>query len=179
MVWKDVPGYEGLYQASDTGCVRSVDGKVTSSRRFNERHWNGRVMKGRGDNYQTGKRVSLWKGGKRKDWLVARIVATTFLGEPPEGYTVNHKDGNRMNNAVDNLEWLSLADNIRHGFENGLYHTQKRVSLQSGGVTWEFRSMAEASEFLCRSKGYVSGCLKKRKAAISVDGESYTVIVLG
>ena len=71
-----------------------------------------------------GYRVDLWKDGKPKTFLVARLVATTFLEDLIDtDMTVNHKDGNRLNNNIENLEWLSRADNIRYGFQNGQYYT--------------------------------------------------------
>jgi hypothetical protein len=159
--WRDIPGYEGIYQASTTGFIRS----------------ESRVLKGRGNNYKTGSRVSLWKDGVRKDFLVARLVALTFLGVPTDGYTVNHIDGNRMNNAVNNLEWLSVADNIRHGFRTGLYSkNQKKVVIRGGDATHSFASMAEASSFLGRNHGYVSGCAKKQKSVKSISGDMYEII---
>lgn len=100
-VWKDVPGYEGIYQASNFGEIRTVEGKTTHSKRHGKRVWKSRVLKGRGDNLIPGRRVSLWKNGKPKDFLVARLVATTFLGVPPEGFTVNHKDGNKIRERID------------------------------------------------------------------------------
>ena len=175
--WKDIPEYEGLYQASDTGFIRSVEGKTTSSRRFPVRHWKSRVLKGRGDNAKTGKRVSLWKDGKPKDFLVARLIALTFLGEPPQGFTVNHKDGNRMNNAVDNLEWLSLADNIRHGFETGLYHAQKTVTLVKDNTKMTFPSYAKASVHIGRNIGYISDCIKEKRCAVAYDGTKYKIVI--
>lgn len=172
-VWKDIPGYEGLYQASTLGNIRTVEGKITSSKRYAVRRWKSRILKGRGDNPKTGKRVFLWKDGKAKDWLVARLVALTFLGTPPDGYTVNHIDGNRMNNAVDNLEWLSLADNIRHGFATGLY-PQKAVKLTSeDGTIHTFRSMSEGDRFLNRRHGYISEILKKGRFAKDSAGNEY------
>lgn len=159
--WKDIPGYEGIYQASTFGNIRTAEGKTTSNKRYATRRWKSRVLKGKGNNPKTGLRVSLWKDGKPKDWLVARLVAITFLGNPPEGFTVNHKDGDRMNNCVDNLEWLSLADNIRHGFSSGLYPT-KKVTLTIDGKIFEFSSMAMCDEFLERGRGYTSGRLAKK-----------------
>lgn len=178
--WKDIPQYEGLYQASTFGRIRTVEGRATYSRRSGERHWKSRIMKGRGDNCHTGKRVSLWKDGKPKDFLVARLVAMTFLGEPPEKFTVNHKDGNRMNNHIENLEWLSLADNIRHGFENCLYSTQKQVSVTRNGKTYRFRAMAQLDVFLKRCNGYTSGRIKKNHTTvIDADGLQYQIILKG
>jgi hypothetical protein len=177
-VWKDIPGYEGLYQASSEGRIRTAEGKTTSNARYSKRVWKSRVLKGRGDNRATGKRASLWKDGKVKDCLIARLVAITFLGYPPDGYTVNHIDGNRFNNAVSNLEWLSLADNIRHGFATGLYaKSQKAVRLKNANTLYVFPSMSEASRFLGRNNGYVSECYLKGKNAISTDGVSFAISV--
>lgn len=176
--WKDIPGYEGIYQASNYGRIRTVEGKVTYSKLHGRRTWKSRVLKGRGDNPRTGKRVNLWKDGTPKDYLVARLVAITFLGCPPEGFTVNHIDGNRMNNSLDNLEWLSLADNIRHGFETGLYTSQKPITIASkDNETYDFRSLAQADNFLHRRNGYTSGRLKKNHFTLFSDnGDLYIVV---
>lgn len=172
-VWKDIPGYEGIYQASTFGRIRTVEGKTTFTTRHGVRHWKSRILKGRGDNPKTGKRVSLWKDGKSKDWLVARLVAITFLGYPPEGFTVNHKDGNRLNNSLDNLEWLSLADNIRHAFDTGL-HTTKAVELSRNGITITFESMAKCDKFLERPKGYTSNAIINGYSLCDTRGNKYS-----
>lgn len=177
-IWRDIPDYEGIYQASSHGQIRTVEGKVTSNKRYGARHWKSRVLKGRGSNPTTGKRVSLWKDGKSKDFLVARLVALTFLGEPKEGFTVNHKDGNRFNNMLENLEWVSLGDNIRHGFKTGLYPQKKiTVSRVCGGKNLSFRSMSQLSRFLGRSNGYASERLKRSHTTlIDSNGVVYTVV---
>ena len=123
--WRDIPGYEGLYQASTDGRIRTAKGKTTASSRFPVRVWKQRIMKFK---YQTRKsggkkdaRVCLWKEGKEKTFLVARLVALAWCDGYEDGLTVNHKDGDPLNNHPENLEWISLADNIRHGFKTGLY----------------------------------------------------------
>lgn len=173
-VWKDIPGYEGIYEASTDGNIRTKEGKVTSTKRHGTRHWKSRILKGRGNNPKTGRRVSLWKNGIPKDFLVARLVASTFLGNPPTGFTVNHKDGNRLNNKICNLEWLSLGDNIRHGFETGLYHHQIPVTVTNGVEKFCFRSLAELDRFLGRHGGYSSGKLKKADCVTDTKGKIYT-----
>ena len=177
-IWKDIPNYEGIYQASNLGNIRTVEGKTTYSVRHGKRHWKSRILKGRGNHYKTGRKVSLWKDNKCKDWLVARLVAITFLGEPKEKLTVNHIDGNRMNNRIDNLEWLSVGDNLRHGFENGLF-PQNEITLIKNGIEIEkFRSMSQCSKFLGKSHGYVSGCYKKGEQYLSSkDGNEYEYLV--
>lgn len=158
--WKGIPGYKGLYEASSFGRIRSVDGKVTHSHRHGVRRWRGRILKPKGckDFNTTGYRVSLYKDNESKDWLVARLVAITFLGA--SDLTVNHKDGDRLNNRIDNLEWLSLADNIRHGYASGLYPSVK-VVLVSKKESFAFCSMAAASRFLGKCNGYISNCVNK------------------
>jgi hypothetical protein len=172
-IWKDIPEYEGIYQASNLGRIRTIEGKVTHNDRLGEMHWKSRILKGRGDS-PAGARVYLWKDKQPKDFLVARLVALTFLGEPPEGFTVNHKDGNRLNNSIENLEWLSVADNIKHGFETGLYHTQKEISVTDGEITLSFRAYAQLDVFLDRPKGYTSGRLKRgHELLYSKDGKEF------
>lgn len=68
----------------------------------------------------------MWKNGKHKTMLLHRLIATTFLENfINTSMTVNHKNGNRLDNRIENLEWLSRADNIRYGFENGQYPQAK------------------------------------------------------
>lgn len=177
-IWKDIPNYEGIYQASNFGRVRTVEGKTTVDSRHGIRHWKSRVLKGRGNNPITGRRVSLWKDGKPKDFLVARLVAMTFLGVPPVGFTVNHIDGNRFNNRLDNLEWLSLKDNIRHGFNTGLYdNIQKPVAVSVEGKTIKFNSMSQLDIYLKRGRGYTSSRIKKGKdTVVDLDGKHLKVM---
>jgi hypothetical protein len=161
-LWKDIPGYEGLYQASNQGRVRTHPDKVTQSARFPERHWKVRILKSRGNSYQTGKRASLWKDGKCKDWLQARLIAMTWCDGFSEELTVNHIDGNRLNNHPNNLEWVTLADNIRHGFRTGLFSkNQKPIvveNMKSGDMS-VYCSMSEASRQIGKQAGYISNAL--------------------
>ena len=121
-------------------------------------------------------RVSLWKDGRVKDWLVARLVALTWCDGYFDGATVNHIDGNPMNNCASNLEWVSLKDNIHHGFETGLFPTQKPCALiDSNNVRYEFLSESQASRFLSRSNGYIQACLIHHREAKSVDGCVYRI----
>lgn len=168
--WKPVPGYEGIYEASNLGNVRTAKNKKTYTERHGERKWKQRVLKTRGSNPKTGYRVSLWKNGKCKDWLIARVVAMTWVeGYSPE-LTVNHIDGNRFNNNVSNLEWVTLCENIQHGFETGLYKSiQLPVKLEDGEAEKVFESFSSASRFLGRSPQYVSDTLRGGEMANVTD----------
>lgn len=177
--WKPIPGYEGIYDASNFGRIRSTPGKVTSSALYPERHWKTRVLKtkrqrppGRGD-----ERVTLWKEGTSKDHLVSRLVASAWIGVPAQKMTVNHINGDFTDNRPENLEWVTLQDNIRHGFETGLYaSTQNPVALtDKNNNSFQFSSMSEASRFLGREDHYVSGAYRNGRVARSSSGETYSI----
>lgn len=177
-MWKNIPGYEGIYQASSLGRIRSVAGKVTFSERHGTRVWAGRIIKpkNQANMYRTGYRVTLWKDKQPTDWLVARLVASAFLGVSE--MTVNHKNGDRTNNNIDNLEWLTLADNIRHAFETGLQSTNKTVIMFYKNELKKFMSMSKAGKYLGRSGQYISGCLKCNKPIKDVSNNEVPIIVI-
>ena len=176
--WRDIPGFEGLYQASNTGLIRSAPGKVTSSKRFSHRVWKTRVLKHKYKN-ANGRRdaaVTLWKDGKCKDYLVSRLVAMTWVEGYEPGLTVNHIDGNPQNNNCSNLEWITLSENIRKGFADGLFaNCQHPIHLVCDECTLVFESMAAASRFLGRNSGYVSNTLKVNRPITAADGKQYTI----
>lgn len=104
--WRDISGYEGVYQVSDLGNVRSIKSTTHS----------GRMRKfdvGWGD-YPV---ITLICKGIRKRRYVHDLVCTAFHGPRPLGHNVNHKDTNRQNNRADNLEWVTQKENIRHAWE--------------------------------------------------------------
>jgi len=169
-IWKPIPFYEEVYEASNFGRIRTIDGKLTYSTRHGVRRWNGRILKNKTKEVdkKTGYRVTLWINKKSKDWLVARLVALAFYGIPDGFYlkttgnrmTVNHIDGNRLNNRVENIEWLTLKENIQHAFKNGLMSYQHKIGLiDKNGKYKEFRSKSEAGLYLGRTDGYISGTL--------------------
>lgn len=182
-IWKDIPRYPG-YQASNLGRIRTFN-KITFTKWHGERHWENRILKFKPslkNNHKqkqgSGYRVTLWKDGKSKDFLVARLIATTFLEDLIETeMTVNHKNGNRHDNRIDNLEWLSLSDNIKYGFENGQYKQHKTI-LYNEKEKKEFRSQSLASSFLGRKNGYIRNCLKSNRKIISSNGVEYKAIIL-
>jgi hypothetical protein len=111
--WKAVPGYEGSYEVSDQGNVRSLD--RTDSR---GRKWKGIPRKPyETDNKYMGVFLS---NGHSTHYLVHRLVAAAFLGPRPEGLEVNHKDGNKHNNRPENLEYVTPSENKKHAFDNGI-----------------------------------------------------------
>jgi len=167
MEWRDVVGYEGIYEVSDTGEVRTKEGKTTYTERHGIRRWKQRVLKQKVSKDKTC-RVHLWKNGQSRTWLVHRLVAMAFLPMEEGRDYINHKDGSRLNNHVANLEWCNHEENQNHAFDTGLTTSNKRVLLMDMDTrqTHYFRSLAKASEFLGRNKGYVSGKLQKGESEI-------------
>lgn len=106
--WKSVVGYEGLYEVSDLGRVRSLNYNHTGvAKILNPRKNRGGYLL-----------VALFKDGKRNDMQVHRLVAQAFIPNPLNLDTVNHRDEGKTNNAASNLEWMSLADNLNYGSHN-------------------------------------------------------------
>lgn len=172
-VWKNIPRYEG-YQASNLGRIRTYN-KTTYTKRHGIRHWGNRVLKYKSNSTKTGYRVDLWKNGKPHTLLVARLVATTFLEDLIEtNMTANHKNGNRLDNRVENLEWLSRSENIKYGFENGQYKQHETV-LFNDTEYHKFRSKSLAGAFLNRNHSYISNCIKNNRKIYSKDGIEYKV----
>ena len=160
--WKDIPDYEGLYEASDKGRVRSKEGKITYTKHHGFREWKSRILKEKNTKGRE-VRVDLWKNGKPKSYLVHQLVGIAFLPNPNKYKCINHLDGNPRNNNVDNLEWCDHHTNNNHAFDNRLIKTGKRtvlISINSVDIH-NFRSISKASEFLGRSSSY----LKKHKNA--------------
>lgn len=103
--WRDVCGYENIYKVSNDGEIWSI--------------LSGRKLKPylSPQGYEI---VSLWKDSKPTKMTVHRIVATVFLDNPDGKPEVNHIDGNKTNNKVENLEWVTKSENMKHAFNNGL-----------------------------------------------------------
>lgn len=178
--WKQIPGYEGLYEASSLGRIRSSPGKTTSNARYASRRWKSRVMKEKAIVSKNRKdaRISLWKDGIQKDHLVSRLVASAWHGLPEESMTVNHINGDWSDNRPENLEWMTLTENIKDGFRNGFFDSICiKISLSGSDGVFQFRSMSEASRYLGRSIGYVSARIKNGyRTAVSSNGSVYQIM---
>lgn len=112
--WKSITGYEGIYEVSDTGKVKSIYYKRTKK----EIILTPCIIQG----YSLYKLVSL--DGKRKWHRANRLVAIQFIPNPENKLTVNHKDGNKLNNTIDNLEWATPLENTTHAIKTGLRDTR-------------------------------------------------------
>lgn len=122
-IWKPIPGYEGIYEVSSYGNVKSIDRKITNSI-GRTRIYKGHPLKVSKDRY--GYPVcKLWKHSKGKNFTIHRLVAITFIKNIDDKPLVNHIDGNKFNNHVSNLEWCTNSENDLHAFSLGLRSVRK------------------------------------------------------
>ena len=113
-IWKDIVGYEGLYQVSNLGNVKRLKGyKGRGKGYIVEEHIIQPSINSRG--YQN---VILCKNGKTKTFTMHRLVAIAFLYNSDNLPEVNHKDEDKTNNCVDNLEWCTAKYNVNYGTRN-------------------------------------------------------------
>ena len=142
-VWLPVRGYEGLYEVSDLGRVRSVDRTIEHrGRRGTLRTLclKGRVLRGSlsGLKPYCYKAVALSKEGRVRTWRIHTLVAQAFVPGELAGREVNHKDCDKLNNAAENLEWVTHKDNQRHAADSG----------RMGHDGWKQRKRSPTGTFL-------------------------------
>lgn len=116
-IWKDIEAYEGLYQVSNLGRVRSYDRVVKHGDHFRKDKGKILAIVFTPEGYP---KVTLSVDSKRKHVKVHRLVAKAFLENSDPTLIVNHKDGVKKNCCVDNLEWVSYSYNVKHALENKL-----------------------------------------------------------
>jgi hypothetical protein len=116
--WKDIPGYKGIYKISNLGLV-VAHAKTWNSGRWITRSHPEKLMAQSVD-HKGYYKVGLRKDGKQKMWAVHRLVAFTFIENPENKPQVNHKDTNKKNNKVGNLEWATGAENMQHAHDSGV-----------------------------------------------------------
>ena len=116
-IWKDIKGYEGLYQISNLGNVKSLDRYIINKNGDKQYFPEKNLIQGFSNNYL---KVTLSKNNKQRTFRVHILVAKAFIPNPENKLEVNHIDGNKQNNKVDNLEWNTRSENELHAYKNGL-----------------------------------------------------------
>ena len=185
-VWKDIKGYEGLYQISNLGKVRKlrfINNICNKEKIFliTPQKINSGYLK-----------VSLYKNSNFENKLVHRLVAETFIDNPNHYLEVNHKDGNKYNNNADNLEWCNRKQNMQHAVKTKLYKAPnegrygeksykaikvKMIDKNTNEVLKIFGSIIDAAHYIGINKSchIVSCCKGKLKTAYGYKWQYYNV----
>lgn len=172
--WKDIPGYEGYYQASSEGRIKSID-RVVDHELNGPTKYRGQLLSTKISN--TGYlMVGLTVKGKSKNLTVHRLVAYAFLGADPK-MTVNHKNGIRTDNRINNLEYLTIGENNTHSYRElgrkgagtakygKLNSNHKEVDQfdRDGNLIQSWDSMADIERQLGFRVKTISNCVTGRK----------------
>lgn len=131
--WRDIIGFDGKYQVSNLGNVKSTDRyyKQANAKTSEYEHiYKGKVLTPFYTKWGY-KRIGLSQNGKVKFYTIHKLVAETFIPNPENLPCVNHKDGNKENNNVNNLEWCTYQDNNRHARKTGLNKGNKGISYKN------------------------------------------------
>lgn len=148
--WKDVniKGFENKYIVSNNGTVKIKNGKILNSTLDSKGYL----------------KVSLWKNNKSTTAKVHRLVALAFIfNDDPLKNQVNHIDGNKLNNSIDNLEWVTCKENINHAYLNGLCktgaerHNSKKIILKDihGNIISQYSSLSTLSNIINIGSGKI------------------------
>lgn len=170
-IWKQVVGYEGLYEISNEGRVRRI---ATDNYHWGNTPIEQRILKPRFAEYKT---VHLSKHGVVKTVKIARLVAHAFISNPFDKPQVNHKDGDKYNDTVDNLEWCTRSENSQHALKMGFLFnrkiseaTQKKViDIKTGTI---YKSISQAS----REIGMKRATLSKMLTGVNRNKTSLTIV---
>ena len=164
-IWKDIEGYEGKYQVSNLGRVRSLD-RVVEKRDGTTQFIHGTIIKphNKVNGYKV---VNLWRQKNSIHMYVHRLVAIAFIPNPGNLQEVNHKDEDKTNNHVDNLEWCSHRYNSMY---NNL-HNRSKANMRKqviqltldGKMMAEFESEMEASRQTGFAVSHISAVCRGQK----------------
>lgn len=159
----------GLYEVSNLGNIRSLDRfKITNGRYGKMKSKiKGRILKPstNHDNYY---QVVLSKNGKSKMFRLHRIVAQTFIQNTQNKEQVNHKNGNKLDNRVENLEWCTCKENIQHALDNNLIKCERIINQYDLKMNFikKWRSISEAKRILKISDSdIIKVCNNERQTA--------------
>ena len=159
-IWKDIEGYEGLYQISTMGRIKSID-RYVPRKNGKLQHVYGRIMIPF-DNGRGYKQVYLCKNGKTKVHYVHRLVALHFIENPNNFLEINHKDEDKANNCADNLEWCTHKYNQNYGSKNiraAIKNSKKVYQYDMEGNLLEiFPSCISVQRKLGYKQGSISNC---------------------
>lgn len=114
--WRDIKGYEGWYQVSNLGNVMSLPRKVRFGKHDHFQYTKQRILKPKRGGNTDYWYIGLSKNNEVKYHSIHRLVAQAFIDNPENKAEVNHKDGDKKNNLISNLEWTTRSENLKHRY---------------------------------------------------------------
>lgn len=153
--WKNIEGYEGLYQVSNLGRIKSLARNTRNGHCKKDKILKIRIDK---NGYCT---IDLYKNSKRKQYKIHRLVANEFIYNKYNKPQINHIDGNKKNNEVSNLEWCNNSENMKHAYKNNLRLTKKvlQYDLNSNFIR-EWNNATEVSKYYKVHVSRIERCCK-------------------
>lgn len=134
-IWKNISNYNDKYQISNYGRIKSVDSVYMIPNQYKKMHkhiYRGKILKTSIDNNGYAN-IRLRKNGKTKCFLIHRLVAKAFIPNPNNYPVINHINGNKLDNKVENLEWCTQSHNVKEAYKLGLQKTSHNV-FQKGHI---------------------------------------------
>lgn len=160
-IWKDIKGFEGTYEISNFGNVR----KINKTNAYDKRTRKYFYLKG-STNKDGYRKIKLSKNKKYKVFSIHRLVAQAFIPNPNNYPVINHKDENKLNNCVNNLEWCSIYYNNNYGLHNqkvAKSNWKKIIQYDlEGNIIRKWNSIKEAGETLNIHRSNISLCLSNK-----------------
>lgn len=162
-IWKDIPGWEGIYEASFDGQIRSKGKWVAFGNQ--KRYCKPTILKQVKDNNCRYYHVTLHDHGKQKSYLVHRLVAMAWIPNPENLPEINHIDENIFNNVVTNLMWVDRLTNVRHGTgmerarKAKINHPSNSIPIAEYSLDGELVAIYPSAVEAHRQKGYNAGCI--------------------
>lgn len=175
-IFKDIKGYENIYRVSNLGRVYSVKRGIVVS-----------LIKKKSGYYT----VNLYKNKEMRTFLIHRLVACNFIENPNNLPQINHIDGDKANNKVENLEWVSGIDNMRHAYENNVggfkdkalatineinkKRTYKKVLFKKGNEVLSFSSVSEAACTLGLKRDCIVNSIRRKRKIFGFEVFGYKI----
>ena len=164
-IWKDIKGYEGLYQVSNLGRIKGVERYRQNHGKLQKVEEKIKNIRPKSNGYMV---VDLYKDNKQKTVLVHRIVAENFICNHEKKQTVNHVDGNVKNNNVENLQWATFREQNIHFYKNNLKSKEN--------IDKAVKAMNEASgrAVICLTTNKTFKCIAEAGRHYNISGSAIT-----